>query len=148
MMEGAIMANTEAIEKAKEHFGKIVEEQLQRIERMKAGDEWVDYSKLKPIIIGVRGFAEKFVLKANAGLAIEPENEKELVDAVVNLADNPNLIVQYGQSGYQFVINGYTRNKLAGDYLKVIENVVNGTIPSNVMANPVESPAAIKCEDL
>jgi len=55
MMEGTVMINTEAIEKAKVHFGKIVEEQLQRIELMKAGDEWVDYSKLKPIIIGVVG---------------------------------------------------------------------------------------------
>ena len=32
MMEGTVMKNTEAIEKAKEHFGKIVEEQLQRVE--------------------------------------------------------------------------------------------------------------------
>jgi len=55
MMEGNIMANEKAIEKAKDHFGKIVEEQLERIERMKAGDEWIDYSKLKPIIIGVVG---------------------------------------------------------------------------------------------
>lgn len=43
------------IEKAKDHFGKIVAEQLERVERMKAGDEWIDYSKLKPLIIGVVG---------------------------------------------------------------------------------------------
>jgi len=55
MMEGNIMTNEKTIEKAKDHFGKIVEEQLERIERMKAGDEWIDYSKLKPIIIGVVG---------------------------------------------------------------------------------------------
>jgi isocitrate dehydrogenase (NAD+) len=43
----------QAIERAKEHFGKILEEQLERVERMKAGEEWTDYSKLKPIIVGV-----------------------------------------------------------------------------------------------
>ena len=45
----------QAIEKAKEHFGKIVGEQLDRVEKMKAGEDWLDYSKLKPIVIGVVG---------------------------------------------------------------------------------------------
>ena len=49
------MIDTEAVEKAKEHFGKLVEEQLQRVERMKSGEDWIDYSTLKPIIIGVVG---------------------------------------------------------------------------------------------
>jgi len=43
------------IEQAKEHFGKIVEEQLERVERMKQAEEWIDYTKLKPIIIGIVG---------------------------------------------------------------------------------------------
>ena len=43
------------IEEAKEHFGKILEEQLERVERMKQEKEWIDYSKLKPIIIGIVG---------------------------------------------------------------------------------------------
>jgi len=45
----------EQIERAKEHFEKIIIEQLERIERMKREDDWIDYSKLKPIIIGVVG---------------------------------------------------------------------------------------------
>ena len=43
------------IEEAKEHFGKILEEQLERVERMKKAEEWIDYTKLKPIIIGIIG---------------------------------------------------------------------------------------------
>ncbi len=45
----------EYIEKAKEHFGNILKEQLERVERMKSGDDWIDYKSLKPIIIGVVG---------------------------------------------------------------------------------------------
>lgn len=41
-----------AIEKAKEHFGRLLEEQLARVEQMKAAGGWVDYSSLKPLIIG------------------------------------------------------------------------------------------------
>jgi isocitrate dehydrogenase (NAD+) len=43
------------VEKAKEHFGKLVSEQLKRIENLKKGADWIDYSKLKPLIIGVAG---------------------------------------------------------------------------------------------
>jgi isocitrate dehydrogenase (NAD+) len=43
------------IEAAKEHFGKILEEQLERVERMKKAEEWMDYAQLKPIIIGIIG---------------------------------------------------------------------------------------------
>jgi len=43
------------IEEAKEQFGKILEEQLERVECMKKAEEWMDYAKLKPIIIGIIG---------------------------------------------------------------------------------------------
>lgn len=43
------------VEKAKEHFGKLIEDQLKRIELIKAEKDWVDYAKLKPIIIGTIG---------------------------------------------------------------------------------------------
>ncbi len=45
--------DTQAIERAKEHFANVIKEQLERIERMKAAEDWVDYSKVRPIIIGV-----------------------------------------------------------------------------------------------
>ena len=47
------MINEEIIAKAKEHFAGLVEEQLSRIEKMKADQAWTDYSSLKPVIIGI-----------------------------------------------------------------------------------------------
>jgi isocitrate dehydrogenase (NAD+) len=44
-----------AIDKAKEYFGQIVEEQLKRVEALKKAQDWIDYSQLKPIIIGIIG---------------------------------------------------------------------------------------------
>lgn len=49
------MSQTEAIERAKEHFAKLLEAQLERVDQMKSKDAWVDYSKLVPIVIGVVG---------------------------------------------------------------------------------------------
>ncbi len=43
------------IESAKEHFGKLLEEQLQRVELMKKEGDFVDYKELDKIIIGVCG---------------------------------------------------------------------------------------------
>ncbi len=45
--------DTQAIERAKEHFAALLREQLERVERMKRADEWVDYQKVKPISIGI-----------------------------------------------------------------------------------------------
>jgi len=45
----------DAIERAKRHFGKLLAEQIARVEQMKTTKDWVDYSKLKPIRIGVAG---------------------------------------------------------------------------------------------
>ena len=43
------------IERAKAHFSKILEEQLARVERLKQPQEWVNYSALPEILIGVIG---------------------------------------------------------------------------------------------
>jgi isocitrate dehydrogenase (NAD+) len=43
------------VDKAKNHFGKLVESQLERVEKIKAEKDWIDYSKVKPIIIGTIG---------------------------------------------------------------------------------------------
>lgn len=77
----------------------------------------------KPIIIGVAGFATKFVEDANAGIEIEPENEKQLVEAVEKLANNPVLCRQYGQSGYEYVTKHFNRDELAKDYLDIISRL-------------------------
>ena len=49
------MVDTRAIESAKEHFGKVLEEQLQRVERLKTEQDWTDYSKVSPIKVGMIG---------------------------------------------------------------------------------------------
>ena len=49
------MDNSQAIEAAKQHFGTVLEQQLERVERLKEEGDWVDYSTLSPIIIGMLG---------------------------------------------------------------------------------------------
>ena len=49
------MADAQVIEAAKEHFGQVVKEQLERVERLKKGQKWTDFAAIKPIVIGVLG---------------------------------------------------------------------------------------------
>jgi isocitrate dehydrogenase (NAD+) len=49
------MAYEAQIEAAKTHFGKILEEQLARVERLKQQPDWLDFSQIKPIKVGMIG---------------------------------------------------------------------------------------------
>ena len=42
-----------AIARATEHFGKLLETQMNRMERVKAAPDWIDYGKVKPLKIGI-----------------------------------------------------------------------------------------------
>jgi len=46
---------SEKIEKVRKHFENLITEQLDRIERLKKEGDWIDYSSLSPIIIGIIG---------------------------------------------------------------------------------------------
>ncbi len=43
----------QAIERAKEHFGKILEVQMKRMEAVKSAPDWIDYAAIHPIRIGI-----------------------------------------------------------------------------------------------
>lgn len=49
------MTRQEQIENAKEHFGKLLEKQFERIDTMKATKDFVDYKQLDTILIGIAG---------------------------------------------------------------------------------------------
>jgi len=49
------MAYERQIEAAKTHFGKVLEEQLARVESLKRQPDWLDFGKISPIKIGMIG---------------------------------------------------------------------------------------------
>jgi len=44
-----------AIDRGMKHFGELIKSQMERVEVMKKGEEFTDYTKLDPIIIGMLG---------------------------------------------------------------------------------------------
>lgn len=47
------MINATAIQKAKDHFGRLLEDQMLRMERIKSAPDWLDYGQILPIKIGI-----------------------------------------------------------------------------------------------
>ena len=74
----------------------------------------------RPVVLGVEGDAAELLTDASAGICIEPENAKDLVAAILELARDNDLRVRYGHSGREHVMRHFDRNVLASNYLKLM----------------------------
>jgi glycosyltransferase involved in cell wall biosynthesis len=77
----------------------------------------------KPIVLGVEGRAAELVGGAGAGICIEPENERQLVEAVTRLAADPALAARLGRAGRERIAARYDWDELAGRYAQLLEKV-------------------------
>lgn len=89
------MNQTGAIERAKEHFARLLDEQLKRVDQMKAGEDWADYSQLRPIIIGVVGGdgIGPYITK-EAVRVLESVLAEEIGEGKIELRDIPGLTIE------------------------------------------------------
>jgi len=89
------MNQTEAIELAKEHFAKLLKAQLLRVDQMKAGEDWADYSQLKPIIVGVvGGDGIGPYIAREAVRVMEYLLAEEIASGKIQLRDIPGLTIE------------------------------------------------------
>ncbi len=77
----------------------------------------------RPIVLGVAGEAAKVLQASEGGICIEPGNEDQLIAAVERLAGDPALRDRLGQAGHDYVARHYDRDRLAQDYLELIDRV-------------------------
>ncbi len=89
------MVDAKLIERSREHFAKIVIEQLERIEKMKASEEWTDYSKLDRIRIGiVGGDGIGPYICSHARIVLETLLKKEIASGKVELITIEGLTIE------------------------------------------------------
>lgn len=81
----------------------------------------------RTVIVAVDGQARQIVEDAGAGVFVEPENAKALVDAIIELAQVPERRRQMGSSGRQYIVNKFSREKTARDYIAVLETLMHIT---------------------
>ena len=63
--------------------------------------------------------------KRGCGICVEPENEEELADAALRLADDAGLRNRLGAAGREYVTERFDRGRLAERHVEIIERVVD-----------------------
>ena len=77
-----------------------------------------------PILLGVDGEAKKlFIEQGNCGIFFEPENNKQLAEAVLNLFQNNALGKQLGENGRRFVEQHFNRENIAARFYEQLINL-------------------------
>ncbi len=77
----------------------------------------------KPILMAVKGESAEIVRASGSGFEIEPESAEELDSAVSRLRQEPALFQSLCDKGRRFVAECYSRDRLANQYLALIEKV-------------------------
>ncbi len=77
----------------------------------------------RPIILGVEGDAADLLRRAQAGLAIPPEDPQALAQAVVRLREHPDEARRLGDNGLAYVREQFDRGTLAARYLDLLARV-------------------------
>ena len=80
-----------------------------------------------PVILGVDGQAREIVDEVGAGIVIEPENPEALMEAIERLAGDPILSRRLGNSGRQYIVRRFSRQRTAEDYIGVLGKLLRST---------------------
>ena len=79
----------------------------------------------RPILSTVDGESRGIIERSGAGVFSPPENRDALVQAIRDLARDPQRLAAMGTRGREFVESNYSRPVLAGRYLDVLGRVAH-----------------------
>ena len=80
----------------------------------------------RPVLLAIDGVIRELVCdKADAGLFAEPENPDAIAEAILKLADDPELRQQLGERGRPYISAHLSRDAIAREYLEVLEGLVS-----------------------
>ena len=77
----------------------------------------------RPVLVAVDGQARQIVEESGGGGFVEPENSRDMVNAIRALADDPARRRRMGASGRQYIVSRFSREKTARDYINILEGL-------------------------
>ena len=84
-----------------------------------------DYMMAQKPIIHATDAPNKFVDEADCGLAIEPQNPKEIVNAINKIKQtDADRLTQMGANGKDYILKNHDYKVLADKFIKIIDNIV------------------------
>ena len=79
----------------------------------------------KPVIVAIDGMIRTLLEEQDAGIFVEPENERSVANGILALVSDANRAKQLGMNGRKFVVSDFDRTVMAGRYaslLMILEN--------------------------
>jgi colanic acid biosynthesis glycosyl transferase WcaI len=86
----------------------------------------------RPVLVAVDGQARQIVEDARAGVFVPPENSQALARAICDLAANPEVGRQMGESGRRYILEKLSREQTAQDYIVVLERLLKSEKASHL----------------
>jgi glycosyltransferase involved in cell wall biosynthesis len=83
----------------------------------------------RPVILGVKGEAQRLLESCRAGISVEPEDPDALCRAILRLRDEPRLRSEMGARGRDHIVRELSREATAAEYLRVLEAALQGGVP-------------------
>ncbi len=78
----------------------------------------------KPLVIAAGGASARLVAKeANCGIAVNPGNKEAFENAILELYQSKEKRKMLGENGYRYVSENNSAEKLAQDYIKILERI-------------------------
>lgn len=74
-----------------------------------------------PVVNNYPGWLADMINESHCGIAVEPENAKVFADAVMKLADNPELRAEYGKNGRSLAEREFARDLLGTQFVGFLE---------------------------
>jgi glycosyltransferase involved in cell wall biosynthesis len=74
----------------------------------------------RPVILAVKGQAQRVLEAAGGGICIEPEDVQALCAAILRLRQLPALRAEMGRSGRSYILRELSRERTAQQYLGVL----------------------------
>jgi len=78
-----------------------------------------------PIVLSGEGRSEAILEEAKAGISVPPEKPDHLLRTIINLSKDQALRINMGKNGRKYVEAYHSREKLAEQYIKVLEKIMN-----------------------
>jgi glycosyltransferase involved in cell wall biosynthesis len=77
----------------------------------------------RPLILSVDGEARSIVEASGGGVFVPPEDVGRMRGAIVDLAADRARCTSMGEQGRRYVVEAFDRNRLAREYLRVLESL-------------------------
>jgi len=79
----------------------------------------------KPILLAIDGVIREVIENANAGIAVQPADASALSQAVLRLAENPDLARRMGNQARSYVETNFDRSILASKLMNIMLDLVS-----------------------